>query len=545
MSLYSRRPENAPISSEALAYKLAALRNYENEEVLAQIEAQPRFVEVLWFLQFMSNPRTNAGGLRRFVGDFVGDSLDLIGPSLMSEAPRGQKFTLANACALLGQIPDSDRVELRSLILGEGKAKLPGVQCREEDCELRLALELCSRSSDSSKYVGAAERELTHFTREALEAFCSKIARDSLPTFLRRLCEETAVGFLPLPESNEHLWRTSEAVPWFFPRLGEALLRFIDRRGATILARIGETGVTRAVFRWLEKSRRCGRAVAIRGNSRFGKTEAASAWCDAHAGRARLIKTPDGNSKSELLRAVGEAVGISIEGPLTATDCELITYVINEARLSLIFDESQFLYPSKFTKNTAPARLDWLRRAVIDNGVPVALIATPQGYDGARKRYQKATNYALEQFEERILKTVQLPSELPKEELLAVAKIHFPDLGADYLEYVVACAAATERNYVSDIEKVAALSYDAAREAGRAKPSLKDIEEAIADVLPAVAKGDSESAPAAVARPEVPRKSKPARVARQLEGKQLHNPERGTRPVVVPMPLQPSLVAAG
>jgi hypothetical protein len=45
--------------------------------------------------------------------------------------------------------------------------------------------------------------------------------------------------------------------------------------------------------------------------------------------------------------------------------------------------------------------------------------------------------FAMEQFDERILKTVQLPEELCEADLLAVARIHFPELASEYLQFVV------------------------------------------------------------------------------------------------------------
>ena len=64
----------------------------------------------------------------------------------------------------------------------------------------------------------------------------------------------------------------------------------------------------------------------------------------------------------------------------------------------------------------------------------------------------------------------------------------FPNLSDEYLHFVVDKALATERNFVSDIEKIATLAKDNAREEGRERPLLCDIEAAIADVLPTTIK---------------------------------------------------------
>jgi len=92
----------------------------------------------------------------------------------------------------------------------------------------------------------------------------------------------------------------------------------------------------------------------------------------------------------------------------------------------------------------------------------------------------------MEQFDERVLKTVKLPDEICEADLLAVARIHFSESQEDYLQMVVQAALATERNYLSDVRKIAILSKDNARENGRQRPLLCDIEAAIADVLPAL-----------------------------------------------------------
>lgn len=93
----------------------------------------------------------------------------------------------------------------------------------------------------------------------------------------------------------------------------------------------------------------------------------------------------------------------------------------------------------------------------------------------------------MEQFDERILMTVNLPSELPEDDLIAVARIHFPELSELHLKYVVNKALATERNYVSDIEKIATLAKYKAKANGRSIPLLADINAAIGNVLPSPA----------------------------------------------------------
>ena len=81
--------------------------------------------------------------------------------------------------------------------------------------------------------------------------------------------------------------------------------------------------------------------------------------------------------------------------------------------------------------------------------------------------------------------TFQVEADCPsKRRLVTVARVHFSNLSEEYLHFVVDKAIATERNFVSDIEKIATLSKDNAREHGREWPLLCDIKAAMADVLP-------------------------------------------------------------
>ena len=54
MKLDAAEEKPGRIKPEAVARKLAAIRNRENLKLLKQIEARPQLVEMLWFVQAMS-----------------------------------------------------------------------------------------------------------------------------------------------------------------------------------------------------------------------------------------------------------------------------------------------------------------------------------------------------------------------------------------------------------------------------------------------------------------------------------------------------------
>ena len=241
---------------------------------------------------------------------------------------------------------------------------------------------------------------------------------------MKRLCEQPDVSFYPRVRGKHG---SIEGAPWYFANVASALLDFIESRRETLRARIAETEITKVVFRWMTKSLNTKRAVMISGNSRFGKTEAVKLFVEMNPGNCRLVNTPATGALGDLVREVAKSLGMEV-GPHNAGRelRERVDYVLRFSHLLLCFDESQFLLPAAFTRNTAPARLNWIRRSVMDQDVPAVFVCTPQSYLPAKKRFLKATGFAMEQFDERILKTVHLPEELSEADLLAVARVHFP-----------------------------------------------------------------------------------------------------------------------
>ena len=446
---------NKPISAELVAQKLERVKNFESKDVAAELEARPRFREMLWFLQWVSNSDNYPGGIARFSADLIDESEAMIGTINMQKIGPVKHYTPAQLKILAG-----DEEDCNFDILGEPREK----------------------------------RKIKHYAERFED--CKRQAKRELADYLFGLCENPFSKFTN-PTGLSSYYQSVQQAPEYFPRVGEAILAFMDRRKTRIAATIGETAITREISKWLEISRSAKRTVLIIGTERFGKTESVKNWCLQNPGIVRLVQTPSSAAESDLLREVANTLGI--ESTIATRGYklrQLIDYVLAHSGLMLVFDECQFLLPGSYSKTPAAPRLNWFRRSIMDKGIPAALVATPQSYKPSKDRFVKKTGYAIGQFDERILKTVNLSNELCREDLLSIAKIHFPDLAAPYLEYVVENTLATQRNYVSDIEKIAALSRVCADQAGRKIPSLADIKSAIADVLPTAAAEAIEEQPA-------------------------------------------------
>ncbi len=480
--------DNRPINPLRVAEKMHRARNFDNLALVAEFNEEPRLVEVLWALQFFSQPARPKpghegqwiggyrGGLRSFTDDLIADSLDLIGTPQMRQLGV-VRYDREMASAVYNEIPWRERS-----LGGSGEDWMFEAALSDDEDSRDPWL---GRSVNQTRRVSdrAIERIVKKANRAAFQNLCLAAARESLAGYLRNLCEVPNVLFHENP--NGERWTDGQA-PWYFTDIAEALLRFIDRLSDAARRQIAETEVSRQVEKWLGRAHATRRGVLISGTSRFGKTESVQTFCEAHPGKARLVQTPSSNSESDLLRAVAKSYGMEIGPKQRGYQLrEEIGYLVDQAGLMLVFDEAQGIFPASFGRNTTPTRLNWIRRSVLDCGVPAAFICTPQSYQNARRKFLRATNFAIQQWDERLLQTVHLPEEVPHKDLLAIARIRFRALRSEYLEYVVSAAKLTERNYVSDISRIADLARLNAEETGRRDPNLAEIKAAIADVLPA------------------------------------------------------------
>jgi hypothetical protein len=458
---------NTPIQMLQLARKLARARNYEDEAFFDATEREPKLPELLCWIEWMSQPDNYPGGLRKFAKDLIAESPDLLGSPTMLKH-RQERYSDDLLFAIYEEVA-------RSWPYKEGRKTIAvpdtGFDAQEEICRV---------------------------TRSELVDCCREAALEDLAGYLRVLCERPAVGITRAPGL---CYGKGGQAPWYFAAIGEALLRFQCEWKARRAAQVAETEISRLVFHWLRKARVTRRSLTISGGTRFGKTEAVKAWCEMHAGQARIVKTPPGNTEGELLTKIADAIGLSRDGAKTLGELRTqIEYVLKATGLVLVFEEAQGLFPSKFTRNTAPARLNFVRIALMNDAkTPCVFVATPQSLNGARDRYLKATGFALQQLDGRMLKTVELPEKISREDLEAIAQFHFDGMPEGFASHVAALASATQRNYLSDVSTIADLTRSNAEDAGRSEPTVEDLEAAIADVLPRAKKTKAPAVPIAAA----------------------------------------------
>jgi len=118
--------------------------------------------------------------------------------------------------------------------------------------------------------------------------------------------------------------------------------------------------------------------------------------------------------------------------------------IVRDSGLFLLYDESHFLLPATYTKNTAPHRLNWVRSHVLDRGHGAAFFATPQSYGDSFRKFAAETQYRMEQWIGRIEKPLILPPSLTLQDVLPVARHEFPSIPDLFLEEIAAEALGTD-----------------------------------------------------------------------------------------------------
>jgi histone H3/H4 len=151
---------------------------------------------------------------------------------------------------------------------------------------------------------------------------------------------------------------------------------------------------------------------------------------------------------------------------------------MQSGHLMLVIDEAHYLFPQTDVRRALPNRVNWMLTELVNFGVAVALISTPQ-FTASQRVIEKTTHWASEQFIGRIARYTRLPDRLDQEDLEAVARFHLPEGDKKSITALVAYAQAS-RKYLAGIEHATKAARYEAQLQGRKKVTFDDIKRAIA-----------------------------------------------------------------
>lgn len=416
--------------------------------------------EILWWIQWRS---LAPAGLHELCDELIAAFPDRIGTATL------RKLTVSKRQRMLRR---SDIRQLRE-------------ECGLYDSTAEAILDRDFKLSE----VPIEEWELDFYKQYAIAAMAK------LPRALKNYCLN------PAADISKEIW--------FFHDLVGALRVLRERFISSARSRLADTVVTNQISQTLDFWFARRRMILIEGSAGIGRTATTKAWCDAHAGLVRYVEVPsssdDRSFYASIARELGVARGTSFNGQQIKVRVE---EMLATSDLMVAFDESQYLWTQAMHPRKTPDRLLWIKSA-FDAGTPIALIAH-NDFSKWQQHYVKRTLWTDEQFERRLNRRITLPPEHSKEDMLKIARAHFPAGDVCSLKLLASYALGTEKKQASGIVEVLESARYRAEQASRAEVTFEDIEAALihdhAFLNPAPA-GDLQQPCKAVAKPpKTPRK---------------------------------------
>jgi len=402
--------------------------------------------ELVWFLQLLSH---QPGGIKKLAADLMVQFPDRIASASMRKfgIRPGQIYTAAQVKAV------REEVDGHFPLKGEISFGNSGAEELLEPSGKQLANARLESRWNPSNYPAAA------FLRR-----CQDAAAAGLEKHLLTLCLDPA---MPVADGE----------PWYFPTLISTLREFESRwiaeRRPAVITSIGEK-----VFSALDYAAASRRLVIVDGDPRIGKSNAARAWCNLHPGRARYVELESSSDEISLFRVIAKALGVSINMNAKAQKFrQRIEDALQGGDIVLVFDEAHYLLPNLIDPRTLPTRLNWVLTALVNKGVPVAFVTTPQFFRN-QKALEERTRWTSQQFVGRIGHYERLPDTLSTEDLQAVANVMLPGGTADSIKALVLYAQSSGR-YLGGMDAIAARVRFICQSERRQKIEFRDVKRAI------------------------------------------------------------------
>lgn len=234
-----------------------------------------------------------------------------------------------------------------------------------------------------------------------------------------------------------------------------------------LLTPVSSTVASRTIFETLDYALTQRGFVLVEGTYRIGKSYAAQAWAQMHLGECRYIQLSSSPDETSFIRSFARALGVACSPQMKATQMKnRVEETIRRQHLLMVIDEADYCWDGAVKVREAPVRINWLMTALINNGVPVALVASRNFSRMMAHTERRAPHWGSEQFTGRIKLRRTLPDDLEETDLFAIAAALVPEADKATRTLLVAHAMRSE-GYVAALESGAARARFFATKAGR------------------------------------------------------------------------------
>lgn len=207
------------------------------------------------------------------------------------------------------------------------------------------------------------------------------------------------------------------------PSHAQGLLEVLEKYRLAEIAELDAnrvvTSLGKVVRGCLDKGLATRRMIVVEGEAGSGKTYEAKAWCKAHLGEARFVDLTGITHRTGFFQKIGAALGIGICQQASSKLQARIEGVLASTKLMLVIDEAHYLWPQHRRNHSSPELVDWVDTALVNSGVPVALIATDQ-FSALKAHVEKQTGWTSAQFMHRTFRFTKLQARPTKADLEAV-----------------------------------------------------------------------------------------------------------------------------
>jgi hypothetical protein len=394
--------------------------------------------KLVWFLQLLSH---RAGGIRAVADELL------------------KRYPDRNATAAMQKFGVKERQVYSANQVREIRAEIPGgdVEVSESDIDAMLGTDRAHEAREE-----AAKRPAS-YEAARFNKLCQEAASE-LPTYLEQLCLDPSTGF--------------ESGPWYFPNLIQTLREFQSAWVEAARKEFVLTEIGRRVFAELDYALETRTACLISGRPGAGKSRSAKTWCALHPGEARYVQVPSTNDDIAFYREIAKSLGVSINQNSKAQELrQRIEDTLQAGDLMICLDEAHYLWPNLIDPRTLPMRVNWLMTALINFGVPLALVTTPQ-FHANQKAVEEKTRWTSEQFMRRIEHCQPIPDVVPEADFFSLTRFFLPEGDCKSIEMIVRYAQVSPK-YLSAIEIAVRRARFLAKQDGREKVLRSDVVKAI------------------------------------------------------------------
>jgi hypothetical protein len=232
----------------------------------------------------------------------------------------------------------------------------------------------------------------------------------------------------------------------YFQDIVGALFKYQARYAVRIRGNFQLTTIGETIWKTLDYALASRGMVVLDGLEGRGKTEAVKAWCELHLGQARFVSLKGITSKTTAFREIAKALGIASSYTRKATEMQArIEDVLKRSKLMLVVDEAHFVFNQSQRLYSRPELVDWIDTAICNQGVPIALVTTPQ-FIVCMTRAVDQVEWNYRQFRRRVKRWVKLPQTNSEEDIKAVARHVFKKADARTISKITGYALLSKRD---------------------------------------------------------------------------------------------------